>query len=64
MALLPDLMTTGQVAEAFGVGPTTVRRWHERGQLVGVELPSGQLRFRREAVEAFLNPPEPQAQAS
>lgn len=57
MALLPEMMTTGQVAATFAVGPAAVRRWFEDGRLKGIRLPSGQLRFKREDVEAFLNPP-------
>lgn len=58
MAPSPDLMTTGEVAATFNVGTSTVRRWHEKGLLVAIELPSKQLRFRRSDVEALLAPAE------
>lgn len=61
MTSLPTLLTTGEVAEALSVGPDTVRRWAETGQLSAIKLPSGVRRFRREDVERILQGGQPVA---
>ncbi len=48
------LLTARQVAELLSVSTETVLRWVRRGDLPGFRLPSGQLRFRLEAIEAWL----------
>lgn len=47
-------LTSGQVAEIFGVVPETVARWADEGKLAHFTTPGGQRRFRRDDVEAFL----------
>lgn len=44
----------GEAAKLLGVSSDTVRRWAHRGQLRHIVLPSGQLRFRPEDLEAAL----------
>ena len=47
-------MTSAQVAEMLGVGPTSVKRWADSGLLPCVRTPGGHRRFLREEVERFL----------
>lgn len=44
-------MTTGQVAELFGVTGKTVQSWTERGLLTGHRTLGGHRRFDRAEVE-------------
>jgi len=53
-----DLLKTAEVAQLCRVTPKTVWSWHRKGKLVGIELPGGELRFRRGDVEAILSPTE------
>jgi excisionase family DNA binding protein len=48
------LLTAREVAELLSVSTETVLRWARRGDLPGFRLPSGQLRFRLEAIETWL----------
>jgi len=48
------LLTAREVATVLGVSTETVLRWTRRGVLPGFRLPSGQLRFRSEELEAWL----------
>lgn len=48
-----DLLTSGEVAETLGVGPSTVKRWTESGELVCVKTLGGHRRFVRTEVMAF-----------
>jgi excisionase family DNA binding protein len=48
------LMTARGVAECLGVSTETVLRWSRRGTLPGIRLPSGALRYRADALEAWL----------
>lgn len=60
-------LTSGQVAELFGVVPETVAVWADEGKLPHFKTPGGQRRFRRVDVEAFLSAlpdPGPEAAAS
>lgn len=54
-----DLMKTAEVAQVLRVTPKTVWSWHKKGRLPGIELPGGELRFRRSDVEAILSPADP-----
>jgi excisionase family DNA binding protein len=47
-------LTLSQVAALFGVSPQTVRDWANAGKLAHFRTPSGQRRFRRADVDAFL----------
>lgn len=58
----PDLLTAQGVGDMLGVSDETVRRWAIEGKIASITLPSGQRRFRRDDVEAILNPP-PEADA-
>lgn len=51
----PEVMTRDEVAAVFGVHPSTVTRWMQRGLLRRLRIPSGQHRYRREDIEQFLN---------
>jgi excisionase family DNA binding protein len=48
------LLTCREVAELLGVSSETILRWHRRGQLPSIRLPSGAIRFDREALDAWL----------
>lgn len=54
-------MSTGDVAEVFGVATETVGRWADEGLLPHFKTPGGQRRFRREDVERFIKDQEPAA---
>lgn len=48
------LLTPGEVAAAFRVGPRTVARWARSGRLPAVRTLGGHRRFRRGDVHAAL----------
>jgi excisionase family DNA binding protein len=48
------LLTARDVAERLGVSPETVLRWTRRGDLPAFRLPSGQIRYREDDLEAWL----------
>lgn len=48
------LLTARVVAELLDVSPATVLRWTRRGTLPAVKLPSGQIRYRADALEEWL----------
>lgn len=48
------LLTARDVAELLGVTPATVLRWTRQGALPAVRLPSGQIRYRPEELDAWL----------
>jgi excisionase family DNA binding protein len=54
MGPVSELLTARSVAAELGVCPTTVLRWTRRGQIPAIRLPSGQLRYRRDDLEAWL----------
>lgn len=47
-------LTSGQVAELFGVVPETVAVWADEGKLPHFKTPGGRRRFRRSDVEALI----------
>lgn len=49
-----SLLTARDVAELLGVTPATVLRWTRQGALPAVRLPSGQIRYRPEELDAWL----------
>lgn len=49
-----DLMTPGEVAKLFGVGPKTVSRWASTGKLTSVRTLGGHRRFLRSEIESLL----------
>src|SRR5262245_23614099 len=50
----PDaLLTSGQVARLLGVGPSTVKRWTDRGELVCAKTAGSHRRFAASEVESF-----------
>lgn len=49
-------LTTGQVAERFGVHPTTVIAWADAGKIPFFRTPGGDRRFHVADVEALLTP--------
>lgn len=55
------LLRTTEVAAQFEVNGATVRQWVDKGQLPALRTPGGQLRFRPEDIEQFLDPPVPAA---
>ena len=55
MQPLPDLITSGEVAQMLGVDRSTNARWDESGTLKPyITLPSGQRRYRRIDIEALF----------
>lgn len=50
----PDLMTPGEVAEAFRVDPKTVARWAKAGKIASIRTIGGHRRYARADVEALL----------
>jgi excisionase family DNA binding protein len=52
---MSDLLTAGEVAEAFRVSRNTVSKWAADGTVPVIRL-GGVLRFRRSDIEALLNP--------
>lgn len=51
---LDELLTTGEVAELFGVTPRTVARWADAGKLTPVLTLGGHRRLRASEVEDLL----------
>jgi excisionase family DNA binding protein len=49
-----DILTTGEVAEAFGVNPKTVTRWAAQGRIRCLKTPGGRNRFRHEDIDPFF----------
>ncbi|MFC2757120.1 helix-turn-helix domain-containing protein [Propionibacterium acidifaciens] len=57
-------MTTREVSRAFGVDPSTVRRWIMQGKLApALVTPGGQYRFRKADLQIPSPTSEPPAQA-
>lgn len=50
-----DLLTPGEVADAFRVDPKTVTRWARQGRISFIRTPGGHRRYWRREVEAFMN---------
>jgi excisionase family DNA binding protein len=48
------LLTAREVADALGVSVETVLRWARKGTLPAIKLPGGAVRFREDAIEAWL----------
>jgi excisionase family DNA binding protein len=48
------LLTARELAERLCVSTETVLRWHRRGELPAIVLPSGQIRFREDEIEEWL----------
>ena len=53
-SLNSDLLTTDEAAKIGGVGPSSIKRWADSGQLPCVKTPGGHRRFSRVAIEAFF----------
>lgn len=49
-----DLLTSGDVASALGVGVAVVQEWARDDKIAHITLPSGRYRFRRETIDAIL----------
>jgi excisionase family DNA binding protein len=49
------LLTAREVAENLALTPGTVLAWQRDGKLPAIKLPSGQIRFRPEEIEAWLS---------
>lgn len=52
----PVYWTTGQLARALGMAPSTVRRWCEAGELAARATPGGHWRIPVAVVVALLGP--------
>ena len=50
-------LSTGQVAELFGVKPETVARWADEGKLPCFSTPGGHRRFLYAEIAHLLPPP-------
>lgn len=51
---MKNVMSTGDVAELFGVNVKTVIRWADEGKLRYFRTPGGHRRYRAEDVRPFL----------
>lgn len=49
----PKILRRGEAATRLGVHPNTLAGWVRRGWLKGVEMPSGEMRFREDDVDAL-----------
>lgn len=49
----PKVLRRGEAAARLGVHPNTLAGWIKRGWLTGVQMPSGEVRFREEEVDAL-----------
>ena len=49
------LRTARELGEQLGVSTETVLRWTRRGELPAIRLPGGAIRYRPEALEAWLD---------
>jgi excisionase family DNA binding protein len=49
----PKILRRGEAAQRLGVHPNTLAGWVQRGWLKGVTMPSGEIRFREDEVEAL-----------
>ena len=48
------LLTAREVAERLALTPETVLSWQRTGKIPAIRLPSGQIRFRPEEIDAWL----------
>jgi excisionase family DNA binding protein len=48
------LVTAREVAELLGVSTGALLRWTRRGEIPAVKLPGGAVRYRPDAIEAWL----------
>ena len=49
-----DTLRVGEFASLLGVNPRSVRRWLTRGLLPYIELPGGERRIHKSALDAIL----------
>jgi predicted site-specific integrase-resolvase len=49
----PTILRRREAAERLGVHPNTLASWVQRGWLAGVTMPSGEVRYREEDIEAL-----------
>lgn len=49
-----DLLKPGEVAAQFRVDVKTASRWARSGKVSSVRTPGGQVRFRRDVIDALL----------
>ena len=55
-----ELLRPREVAEIFGVRPTTIARWAREGKLTPLRTPGGHRRYTRSGIQALLTEePEP-----
>lgn len=54
-----DIINTVQAAAYIGYSPWTVRQLVAKEQIPYIRMPSGVLKFRRSALERWLNAPRP-----
>lgn len=51
---MTGLLTARELAGVLGVSTETVLRWTRRGELQGIRLPGGAIRFREDELEGWL----------
>jgi len=49
-----QLLTARAVADLFDVSSETVLRWTRRGELPGIKMPGGAIRYRDDAIDGWL----------
>lgn len=59
----PEALTRAEVAAVLGVHPSTIARWATAGLLPCFRTPTGERRYHRCEVQAFLNQAQPDALA-
>ena len=50
----PKLFTLAEVAELLSVRISTIRTWLAKGELIGLKLPGGDWRVRKEELDKML----------
>jgi len=53
VAAPPKILRRTETAKRLGIHPNTLASWIKRGWLTGVKMPSGEVRFREEEVDAL-----------
>lgn len=50
----PRLLTSLEVAQRFGIHPSTVWRWRKAGRLPSIALPSGRVAYSADEIDRIV----------